>query len=1047
MPQTLLNGIALLILVNIMFQITQMQLDLAQSLRIAQITSETAAAAATGYSASFSGPQFLVALISGLMMAFGFQLLLTNLSVAFITFPKASSDDDDESESLGSTLRAIETKVGLWVLVTVTIALFVACFLAVKLSLVANASLGAIIGVVIWSTYFSLLVWLGSSAVGSLIGSVISTATAGLQSILGTTTKMLGANIAKNQAISTVEDMTAAVRRELTAGLDPNIIQNTLQNSLKSLQPPALDINGIASQFETLLKESDLKNIADSSALKNINRDSFIELLSSRTDFSKKEINQIADRLEESWKRIAGEAGKSDLKGQLSQVLESLTLEDLNSDALSDKLRQLLGQNSQKDASLTTRVLQLGLSAVLGRVLQNADLSDLDVEKAVGQLQTLKQKTLGTIDKLGSQSSTKASKPLSVIQADLENYLLFSPIWELNGNSVKQQFKDVIYDPEADPSAIRQELELTDRNYFVETLSLRDDLKPDQIQAIASDLEAVRLEVLSTVQYSEAEGQRQELRTRVERYLRSTGKEELNPEGIEREVQILLSDPEAGLEVLQDRLSQFDRDTLVQLLQQRQDINAEQANEIVSQFEATRDRVLSEAKHLQEQAQTKAQELRSRVEDYLRNTNKEELNPDGIQRDLRTLWDDPQAGVSALRLRLSQFDRDTLVQLLSQRQDLSEEQVNQILDQVEAVRDSILQAPQKVADKAKAQYDQTTTAIANYLRDTNLEELNPDGIQRDLAVLLDDPKVGASALRDRLSQVDRETLVKLLTQRGDLTEEQVNQTIDQVQSAIRTLIKAPRRLARRTQQQAITFEQNLENYLRNTNKSELNPDGIKRDLQLLLQHPRAGLESLGNRVSQFDRSSFVALLSQRKDITEEEANRIADQIESTFQSLIEKAQSVKRAIQSAIDSIFSKIRDYLNSLERPELNYEGIQNDFRQLFDDPQAGFDALRTRLSQFDRGTLVALLSSREDISKADANRILDKIEETRDGVLHQAEKVQYEVQKRIEQIKHQAHKRALATQKAAANAALWLLGTALTSLAASAIAGSIAVSTLNP
>jgi uncharacterized protein Yka (UPF0111/DUF47 family) len=286
-------------------------------------------------------------------------------------------------------------------------------------------------------------------------------------------------------------------------------------------------------------------------------------------------------------------------------------------------------------------------------------------------------------------------------------------------------------------------------------------------------------------------------------------------------------------------------------------------------------------------------------------------------------------------------------------------------------------------------------------------------------------------------------LVKLLTQRGDLTEEQVNQTIDQLQSAIRNIIKAPRRLARRAQKQAVAFEENLENYLRNTQKEELNPDGIKRDLQLLLQDPRTGLGSLGDRASQFDRATFVALLSQREDISEEEANRIADQIESTYRSLVEQVQNIQKAVQSAIDSVLGKIRDYLNALERPELNYDSIQDDFRKVFDDPQAGFDALKNRLGQFDRGTLVAVLSSREDISEADANRILDKVEETRDGVLHQAEQIQQEVQRRFNQVKHQAQKQAIETQKVAAGAAWWLFSTALVSLAASALAGTIAVS----
>jgi hypothetical protein len=40
-------------------------------------------------------------------------------------------------------------------------------------------------------------------------------------------------------------------------------------------------------------------------------------------------------------------------------------------------------------------------------------------------------------------------------------------------------------------------------------------------------------------------------------------------------------------------------------------------------------------------------------------------------------------------------------------------------------------------------------------------------------------------------------------------------------------------LADRTTKGAIEFENQIENYLRSTDKEELNPDAIKRDLQLL----------------------------------------------------------------------------------------------------------------------------------------------------------------------------------------------------------------------
>jgi hypothetical protein len=904
---------------------------------------------------NFSSPQFLVALLSGLLMAIAFQLLFTNLSVALIASPGVVPETGDDSDGLMDTVRGLETKVGIFALVTMTISLAAACFLAVKLSPTTSVFTGAIVGVTIWSAYFSLVVLLGANAVGSLIGSIVSTASSGLQGMMGTATTALGANAAKNQVVSTAEEITAAVRKELTSGFDAGSIQKTLQGSLSNLQLPNLDVDKIGSQFEKLLKESDLKDIASSDLLGNIDRQSFIDLVSSRTDFSKKDINQIADKLETTWKQLVGkEGGQKDVPTQLRELLKSATPEDLNSDELAGKVQQLIKGVDLKDGnggSFTSQALQFGLSALLSKVVQNTDLSDLDVEKVSGQINKLKASVLGGSEQSEQHESDTKTKPFSVIRADLENYLLSSPAWELNQTAVKKEFKDVVYDPQADPATIRQELEQIDRQYFVEMLSLREDLNPGSIENLSNYLEEVRSEVVNSTQTNESESQSPDL-------------------------------------------------------------------------------------------QKAATELRTKVETYLRDTNKEELNPEGIQRDLKALFEDPKVGISALKERLGQFDRDTVVQLLSQRQDLDEGQINEILDRVESVKTSVLEAPQQVTEQAKAQYEKTTAALTEYLRKTNLEELDPEGIKKDLQTLLDDPKAGAGALRDRLAQVDRETLVKLLTQQGNLTEEQVNATVDRVQSAIGSIVKAPRRLANRAQKQAVDFEASLENYLRNTEKEELNPDGIKRDLQLLLKHPKAGFDSLGDRFGDFDRSTFIALLSQREDMSEEEANKIADQVESTYKSLTEQIQKVQQTFQSAINNIFGKVRDYLNSLERPELNYEGIQADFSKVFDDPQAGFEALGERLGHFDKETLVAVLSSREDISEEDANRIIAKIEDTRNTVMERGQRIQQEVQKRFKAVKQQAQQQAIEAQKMAASAAWWLFGTALTSLVASAVAGMMAI-----
>jgi hypothetical protein len=992
----------------------------------------------------FSIPQFILALFAGLVMAFAFQFLFTNLAIAFVATPGVVGSSDD-ADSFGDTVSSIETKLGLFVLFSVSIALFIASFLAVKLSFVGSEVLGAIVGVVIWSSYFTLLVWFGSSAIGSLIGSFIHTATSGMQGIMSAATTAMGANAARQQAVATAEDVAAVVRQELTAGINPDAIRETLSRTIANLPIPKLDVDQVGKQFENILKSIDLKDITNSDLLQNLNRETIVQLLSDRTDLSKEDLDRVVDRIESALKNISKDSASPN---QLVDLVKTATPEELKSGSiytqLADAVQSNLGNSSSGLANLA---LEAGLGSLVAVVQNRVDLSDIDVEKISGQLQKLVNQVAAPKDSASTDKEAQPEKEASplrrnVIKADVQAFVAGALPWYFNRFSLPQEFKEIIYDPQANPAEVRWQLEELDSDDFTELLTQRGDLSESLVSESARIMETVLNDVLETVRKAEAAEQTESLQQQIETYLRSTEKSKLNSSEIQQEFQRILDDPETNLETLQSYVSSLDQSKLKRLLQERTDLNPDEAAQLVDQFSQVGEKTLQSIQTLRDQAQTRANELRQKVEDYLRNTNREELNPDAIEQEVRLLFDDPQAGISALRSRLSQFDRETLVQLLSQRDDLSEAQVNQILDQIESIRSSVLAAPRQLFDRAKQQYDDTTHTIAEYLRQTDLEELDPDAIQQELNALFYDPQLGASALRRRLSKVDRETLVKLLSQREDLTEEQVNQTIDQVQTAIRNLVKSPRRAVSRIQKQAVDFGANLESYLKNTDKDELNPDGIKRDLQRLLTDPRAGASSLGDRLSQVDRETLIALLSQREDLTEAEATQIVDQILSVRDRISEQAQQLQQRLQSAVEKVSDQIRDYLDSLDRPEMSYDGIKQDFTKLFDDPKAGVDALRTRLNQIDRGTLIALLGSTPNLSEADANRIVDQIEAARDSVLGQAEYIQQETQRRLSQIKHQAQAQVIATQKMAAGAAWWLFGTAFVSLFASAIAGLLAV-----
>jgi hypothetical protein len=1022
---------------------------------LAQVIVEPQPEAVEDAAAVFSGPQFFTALITGIVLAFAFQMLLTNLGVAtgISVLARSSSSNhhhdhdhsNSHSKSPGKTIKKIGLALGLGTLISVTISLFFACLFAVKLSLFVSASSGAIVGLVIWGAYFSLLVWVSSTTAGTLIGSVVNSATSGFQALFGTAVAAFGSKAASQQVVATAEATAAAFRRELTDGLDPVYLREKVEDYFDALRPPQLDLKNIRSDFEDILRDPQLQQALASGDLPNVNRQTFVDLVSSRTDLSEQEVDRIARQLETAWHKTSSQLPTQNNFSKFVDYLKSAPRKSLLGEDFSDKLDSVIEEMRKRrhaqNTSPLSQGLTMGFNSLTGLVMGRTDLSDLDAEKIMGQLQQLKE-YLG--DQQGKvQAQLSGSRPTyNPLRADIENYLHNAHLWQLKSTNLHQEFRDLLYDTEADAGQVVEQLEQINRTDFADWLQQKGLLSQHEIEHISHTLNGIRLEVLNTAVAAKEREEAIELLTEVERYLLSTPKEELTPEKINLNFRPILKDPDTDYEHLSNRLNQLDRLTFERILLHRPELTPVEVAAITTELEIARDQVLKEAHEIDAAAQAKAEKQWLKLQSHLRDTGRSELNPQAIEQELKLLLDDPQAGMSALRARVSQFDRDTLVQLLGQRNDLSQEQVDKVLDRVERNWTRIRYKPQQLSAQAQQQYEQAKSAISDYLYRTGKPELNPDGIQRDLTQLLEDPAVGSRSIKRRLAEMDRDTLVQLLAQRDDLSEQQVNQVIDEVQNTLKTIAKSPRRLARRTQQKAQDFQGAVTDYLRSTDKAELNPDGIKRDLKLLLDDPRLGMESVGDRLSQFDRSTLVALLSQRDDISEQEANRIVDNILSVRDRFLEQLHTINTQVQLVLDRIFGKIRAYLNSLERPELNYEGVRDDFRTLFDDPQAGFDALRERLSQFDRNTLVALMSSRKDISEADANRIIDQVELTRNRVLQKAERFQKEAELRLEQVKHQTQKQVEETQKAAAAAAWWLFLTALISALASAGAGALGV-----
>ena len=1012
---------------------------------------------------SFNSGQFFAALLSGVILSFGFQLLLTNLSVAtgVSYLAHSSNDSSSSSNSSGSSSSLVKTiglAFGAWTVITVSLSLFFACWLAVSLGKYDAPLLGITTALVIWATYFSLLTWISSTTVGSLIGSVVKSATDGFQTLFGTATAAMGAKAASSQLVRTAEETAAAVRREFTDGLDVDGLQNNLQSYFSQLAPSNVDVESIEQEFERLVKSADFGDVAGGD-MPEVTKDAFVEMLSDRTNLSKREVDTVADRLYKSWQRNTG-GSQSMGMGDLLGFVASASAGQIASEGLSGRLDQLVrevrglkekertGSNGQSDSDGDSsggpveQALSQGISSLIGMVTAKTDLSDLDTNRIIGEIKSAQKEISGQAEGISPRLGNALSDDENIIETDVEYYIHHAYLGELKSAQMEEVFSNVLYDDAADTAELKQQLSSINRSVFKEALADRGLLTQQEIESISTRMEIVRQQTLKDVIAAEAAFAEERVRSQLDTFFRYTPANELRGDMGDRAFRALIEEENLDADYLRTRIGAIREDVFRQAMTGRDDIDPNEAGELATRYRQLLDKVIADADGAQEAAKVRVQQQAKSVEDYLRNTGKEALNPEGIKRDLKTLLSEPNEGISRVRGRVAKFDRDTLVQLLSGRPEFNESEVNSVVDSVEQNWQAAMNTPQKVTASAQAKYDEATNAIAEYLRSTGKPELSPEGIQRDVEKLINHPKAGMRAMRYRLSKMDRDTLVQLLSAREDLSEDEINQVIDSFTSSIASVVKMPRRFARRTQSRALSFKTALEDYLSNTDKNELNPDGIKRDLKLLLSDPKLGASQLGDRLSEMDDSTMVALLAARPDTSEEEARQIVQQMADVRYQTMEQIRSVKRNIDSVLNQIFARIRSFLDSLERPELDYNGIERDVRLMMDDPNAGFGAMRDRLSQFDRNTLVSLVTSQGSISERDANRVIDKVESAKDTVLTKAERIERQIESRLVAVKEQTAQQVEDTKKAAEAASWWLFGTALVSAICASIGGAIAV-----
>lgn len=441
---------------------------------------------------TFEGSGFFVSIIAGILLAIGFQLLLTTLSVAGgITAigdvekkdSESSSHEnkknkDDDGMNIG---QKVSTGLGAWTMITTSIALFFASLLAVKLTLIGANFIGATLGLVIWAAFFMIVTYLEVNTISSLVGGLASTVKSSLTSASSVFTKS-DEGISKEVAKTQAKEQAVQMRKQFEKLFDTNDIDKKIDDYVQKLQPQRIDIKDLKKQIKDLLTDlqvtekadydypNSVKKMileeADKSTLSKEDKQAIKDHVGNLKDIAQKDVSN-----EEKAKQGIEQLSPADrnqidkYQEEIKKALKNTNNRELQPEKLEQDLKRIL--NEPKEA---TNIAKAKASAMdrdtLVKLLASQNMSEQEADQRVAQA----EKVLKKINSFFGDSQNKAAAQKgelqhksSDIQAKIKNmfsggggalpdmnriYTDFTSIFQSAGSGSDLQYKLKHYDRE-----------------------------------------------------------------------------------------------------------------------------------------------------------------------------------------------------------------------------------------------------------------------------------------------------------------------------------------------------------------------------------------------------------------------------------------------------------------------------------------------------------------------------------------------------------------------------------------------------------------------
>lgn len=835
--------------------------------------------------------QMVFPLFAGLIIAFALQLLLTNLGIALgLTViqwapesdtvgqrddreprdrepdnsePDNSELDDGEprdsrrshavaaeesresDQSSGAELTLPITHLaGVGVAFSLSTVLFAASFLATELSAIAQPLQGLVFGITLWAAYLLLFIWLSSTTLSGVVDSVLGTAVGGGRRLLS----------ALRRTIAPPKDTDSQ-----TPATDPA--------ALRSIAAELSQVADFQAQLPRLLREQ---------------REILLAEICDRTSLSTDQATLVLDSLQSSPSSPSSSPSPpSSSPSPLSSLSSSSSSSPPSPAPSSSPPSSLnsLSRSSLLNADSVRDVLdQLGLPngrQLLHTVLNRVDLSDWDIERLWTIVQSLQGNSSdGGSEGASSHAADQSSAPsFDIIHLDVEDYLLHTPAWSLQPDIFKEEFYERLYDPDATPELILEQLKRLDRSHFVNWLQERGDLTDERVEKIADQLTPIHHVVLDTVkaEHEKAKTEQAEKAARIQ------------DEALESNSKVQIDDlsPETAkaFNEFHDKLIAYCRYTNLDKLT----------------------------------AESLADKVRSQLEEHQLLTEEgqflPELSKNGAGHDPSDL-----------------LDLQAIEAVLARRQGMSTVRQTKLIDALQTTWQSYQPTS---SDRTGLQnwHDDVSEKLNAYIQSVDWSAVSLEDVKPALLNLLNQSETGRP--------LDWETLQSKLSVPPDIQaelEDWLQQAWRQLSKPPRRWAS---RISHSAQSLADRLLKKLTQYLQYQDKSAFNPTQMAQDLTHLVNEGVRSLPNPLDRADLsflkplLDREAWQQTLEARRDMTAAEIQTVLESLESAWQTAIQSLKAWAGERWSDISEFlsFSENGDKKNPADRAsEPSHEDGEN-------------------------------------------------------------------------------------------------------------------------